>query len=188
MPAAVPVRSVTATLAAAAAMLRVRTTFAARLDRGDVRVRWVRGGLPDLAGRPIPSGLGAGPWLTDAAARADPDAVGPLIRSNAAGSWLAVPARTGDGRVVGLLGGFDHATITITELQLACLQQLAGVLGTYLVEPRPVAVGRSVEGWRVVGTADRVDSAVVLAAMLAADLHPPPPQHRRPAGAASSRS
>ena len=92
-------------------------------------------------------------------------------------SYIGVPVRTPDGRVVGTLCGMDRGNVEVNEQAVQVLTSLAEVVAAHvgpLLEEGIVIRRSRAGGWEVSGekTGD-LTSAMVLADLLAAEVSPP---------------
>ena len=91
-------------------------------------------------------------------------------------SYVGVPVRGSDGRVLATLCGIDREHVEVAEESIEVLRHLATVIATHLgpLLEEGIVIRRSAEGaWEVGGesTAD-LTSAMVLADLLAAEINP----------------
>ncbi len=91
-------------------------------------------------------------------------------------SYVGVPVRDAGGRVVATLCGIDRNNVEVSEETIAVLRQLAEVISTHLgpLAAQGLVIRRRVDGgWEVAGEAtEDLTSAMVLADLLAAEIHP----------------
>lgn len=124
---------------------------------------------------------GAATATADAAA--DPAYVdAPVRRALGIRSYVGVPVRDADGRVVATLCGIDRGPVSVDEAAVRVLSRLAEVVTTQLsaITDQGIVVRRSAAGWQVDGhDADDLTGAMVLADLLA-EQSPPVSRPPRP--------
>lgn len=94
-------------------------------------------------------------------------------------SYVGVPVRSANGRIVGTLCGVDRRSVPVPEESRQILTALAGVIEAHIGDGNDrVVLRRTSDGWRVNGQSeDELTTAMVLADLLAEDMSPP---HRPP--------
>ncbi len=128
----------------------------------------------------------AGEATSTSDAGSDPVFAGAPIREHLGiTSYIGVPVRAPDGRVVATLCGMDRGSVDVNEQALEVLRQLADVVAAHLgplLQEGVVIRRSSTGGWEVSGeeTSD-LTSAMVLADLLAAEL-PAGPRPQRADG------
>lgn len=117
---------------------------------------------------------GASPATADVSADPVYGAITPLPGADVV-SYVGVPVRNRDGRVIGTLCGFDARALLVADHVVGVLRELAGIISAHLGEnPREdaVTIRRTPQGWAV-GQAEHetsLTSAMILADLLAEDL------------------
>jgi hypothetical protein len=93
-------------------------------------------------------------------------------------SYVGVPIRDRDGRVVGTLCGVDHRSVCTPSATVETLRTLAEVVAHVVTGDGRLAIVRTATGWRVADEdADDLTAAMTLADLLAGEL---PPRNRPP--------
>jgi hypothetical protein len=119
---------------------------------------------------------GAAPSTADAAH--DPDyADTPLRQAYGICSYVGVPVRDAEGRVIATLCGVDRSSVPLDDRTIDVLRHLADVIAASLgpLASEGVVIRRSPDGGWQVGDSEAagdLTSAMVLADLLAAELHP----------------
>jgi hypothetical protein len=171
-----------AALATAADLLGMEVVFIAGLSDEDFAFERVYGELPGLTeGRTIPRIqtfchrlLAGAPRSTSDAANDPAYADVPTREEFGITSYVGVPVRDPDGKVVGTLCGVDRRSVPVPATTLAVLDELAGVIEAHVGgTDSGVIVRRLPGGWRV-GSCEEDDltSAMVLADLLAEGFEP----------------
>lgn len=90
-------------------------------------------------------------------------------------SYVGVPVRSADGRIVGTLCGVDRGSVPVPEESRQILTALAGVIEAHIGDGTDrVVLRRTPDGWRVNGQSeDELTTAMVLADLLAEDMSAP---------------
>lgn len=167
-------------LATAATLLGMEVVFVGGLTDDEFVFERVHGDLPGVReGRHLPRTdsfchrlLGGAPPTT-ADAESEPayrDA--PARNEFGITSYVGVPIRNSEGRVVGTLCGLDRESIEVDDESLLILRQLAEIVGAHLGESTEgIVIRRTPGGWEVDGSeADDLTSAMVLADLIAGEL------------------
>ncbi len=120
---------------------------------------------------------GAPPSTADAAS--DPFYADAPIRARLGiSSYVGVVIRDQDGRPIGTLCAIDPHAVSVSEQQVAVLQELGAIVSAHLsvqAVDSGVVIRRGPDGWQVGdGAEPDLTSAMVLADLMAADLTPPP--------------
>ncbi|MCW2606865.1 MAG: hypothetical protein JWO60_1558 [Frankiales bacterium] len=120
--------------------------------------------------------LAGAPEATSDAANDPAYADAPIRTELGIASYVGVPVRGADGRVLATLCGIDREHVTVDEETIEVLRHLATVIAAHLgpLLEESITIRRSAEGgWQVGGeqTGD-LTSAMVLADLLAAEITP----------------
>ena len=107
----------------------------------------------------------------------------PIRRQLGIASYVGVPIRDTDGRVLGTLCGLDRDRVPVAAAAIGVLRELATIVAIHMSDDLQNAViRRTPEGWQVGDeTTDDLLSAMVLADLLAGELVRPP-RPTRPTG------
>ncbi|MDQ1709405.1 MAG: hypothetical protein QOG49_790, partial [Frankiaceae bacterium] len=115
----------------------------------------------------------AGAPCRTADAEHDPDYAEAPIRSKLGiRSYVGVPIRTADGRILGTLCGLDRGSVDVADAAVGVLRELANIVALYMTDDLQSAViRRTPEGWQVGDEhADDLLSAMVLADLLSGEV------------------
>jgi hypothetical protein len=167
-------------LATAATLLGMEVVFVGGLTDDEFVFERVHGELPGVQeGRHLPRTdsfchrlLGGAPCTT-ADAASEPAYQDAAARTEfGITSYVGVPIRNGEGRVVGTLCGLDRESVEVDDESLLILRQLAEIVGAHLGESTEgIVIRRTPGGWEVDGSeADDLTSAMVLADLIAGEL------------------
>ncbi|MDP9408570.1 MAG: GAF and ANTAR domain-containing protein [Actinomycetota bacterium] len=188
MPSDLSHPAVDGVLSTAATLLGMEVVFVGGMTDDEFVFERVRGDIPGVKeGRPLPRTdtlchrLLAGAPPTTSHAAADPAYADALAREEfGITSYVGVPIRNGEGRIVGTLCGLDRESVEVDDEALAVLRQLAEIVGAHLGESTDgIMIRRTEAGWEVDGSeADDLTSAMVLADLIAGELNPGNRPHR----------
>ena len=182
--------AVGAVLTTAADLLGMEVVFVGGLSDDEFRFERLIGELPGVfEGLTLPRTDSFCHRLLDGAPPATHDAANdpayrdvPVRSAFEISSYVGVPIRGPEGRIVGTLCGVDRGQVPVNESTLHLLQLLGGVIEAHLADLGGVQViRRTPTGW-LVGADEEQDltSAMVLADLLAGDLgssgRPPRPE------------
>jgi hypothetical protein len=174
--------AIDAALSTAATLLGMEVVFIGGLDESTFSFDRVHGSWPGLA-EGLTSDrvdsfchrmLDGGPsWTSDAAVDAA-YADAPIRERLGITSYVGVPIRLPDGRVVGTLCGIDRSSVPVSEAAVGVLRELASIVAAHVTETDEVVIRRTPDGWQVRGTdeLDDLTTAMVLADLLREDLAP----------------
>ncbi|MEO6714069.1 MAG: GAF and ANTAR domain-containing protein [Mycobacteriales bacterium] len=116
--------------------------------------------------------LAGAPCHTSDAAH-DPDYADAAFRTHLnIRSYVGVPIRASDGRLLGTLCGLDSESVDIDDTTVGVLRELANIVALYMTdELQSAVIRRTPEGWQVGDeSADDLLSAMVLADLLSGEL------------------
>jgi len=175
--------AVSAALATAADLLGMEVVFVGGLTEDEFSFERVHGSIPGVEeGRRLPRAdsfchrLVAGAPMATADAAHDPAyADAPARTAFAITSYVGVPVRSADGRVVGTFCGIDRSSVLVPEAAQHIMTSLAGVIEGHVGGAADrVVLRRTPAGWQVGGQVeDGLMTAMVVADLLAEDLMPP---------------
>jgi len=163
--------AVDAVLAAAARLIGMEAVFVAGLTDDEFSFLRVCGELPGVEeGARFPRAdsfchrLLAGAPTSTADAGDDPAYTDTPVRTTLGiRSYVGVPVRDGQGRVVGTLCGVDRQSVPVTEHAQEILAGLARAIEAHIDDDARMVLRRTESGWRVGGdTEDDVTAAMVL--------------------------
>jgi hypothetical protein len=172
--------AVTAVLATAADLLGMEVVFVSGITDEEFRVERLLGQLPGLyEGLTLPRSDSLCDRLLAGAPNATADAAHdpayqdvPARSAFEISSYVGVPVRAPDGRVVGTLCGIDRGHVPVAEDAIQLLHLLARVIEAHVTGAETAQViRRTANGWQVGGDEEQdLTSAMVLADLLAGDL------------------
>jgi hypothetical protein len=172
--------AVTAVLATAADLLGMEVVFVSGITDEEFRVERLLGQLPGLyEGLTLPRSDSLCDRLLAGAPNATADAAHdpayqdvPARSAFEISSYVGVPVRAPDGRVVGTLCGIDRGHVPVAEDAIQLLHLLARVIEAHVTGAETAQViRRTPNGWQVGGDEEQdLTSAMVLADLLAGDL------------------
>jgi hypothetical protein len=172
--------AVTAVLATAADLLGMEVVFVSGITDEEFRVERLLGQLPGLyEGLTLPRSDSLCDRLLAGAPNATADAAhdpayqdAPARSAFEISSYVGVPVRAPDGRVVGTLCGIDRGHVPVAEDAIQLLHLLARVIEAHVTGAETAQViRRTANGWQVGGDEEQdLTSAMVLADLLAGDL------------------
>lgn len=180
---------VDAALATAATLLGMEVVFIGNLSETTFTFARVYGGWPGLhegmtserADSFCHRMLAGSPNHTVDARSDAAYATTPIRAKLGINSYVGVPIRAADGRVLGTLCGLDRDHVDVSEAAIGVLHELARIVAAHMTaELQTAVIRRTPDGWQVGHeSADDLLSAMVLADLLAGDLGQP----QRPARA-----